>query len=56
MHEEIKMYVKELENFISSGHGDLVTTAEKFASEGTEILSKLREKIDNAEDLVSDEY
>ncbi|GMO66577.1 MAG: hypothetical protein Nk1A_4160 [Endomicrobiia bacterium] len=56
IYEEIKVHIKELANFISSEHDNPVVTAEKFASEGTEILPKLREKIDNAEDLVSDEY
>jgi len=56
IYEEAKAHASELENFIAAKHGDLAATADKFASEGAEILSKLREKIDSAEDLVSDEY
>jgi len=56
IYEEAKTHVSELENFLAAEHGDLAATADKFASEGAEILSKLREKIDSAEDLVSDEY
>lgn len=56
IYEEIKVHTKELENFISSEHENLIITAEKFASEGEGVLFKLREKVDSVEDLVSEEY
>ncbi|MDR1721394.1 MAG: glutamine synthetase III [Endomicrobium sp.] len=58
IYEEVKAHIEELEFFIEANakHGDLSATANKFASEGMEILSKLRAKIDSAEDLVSDKY
>jgi glutamine synthetase len=56
IYEEAKIHVGDLENFLAAERSGIAEAADKFASTGEEILSKLREKIDSAEDLVSDEY
>ncbi|MDR2351149.1 MAG: glutamine synthetase III [Endomicrobium sp.] len=56
IYDEVKKLVAEMENFLALEHKDVHKTAEKFASQGAEILAKLREEIDSAEDLVADEF
>jgi glutamine synthetase len=56
IYDSVKKLVAEMESFLNQEHKDLQKTAEKFASEGVEILAKLREQIDFAEDLVADEF
>jgi glutamine synthetase len=56
LYEEIRKYCAELEKFLAADHGEISAIADKFASEGVEILANLREKVDIAEDLVADEF
>jgi len=56
IYDEVKKLVAEMENFLALEHKDVHETAEKFAAQGVEILAKLREQIDSAEDLVADEF
>ncbi|MDR2437189.1 MAG: glutamine synthetase III [Endomicrobium sp.] len=56
VYENVKKLVAEMESFLNQEHKDLQETAEKFSSEGVEILTKLRAQIDFAEDLVADEF
>jgi glutamine synthetase len=56
LYDDIKKRCTDLEKFIVKDHGDIVARADKFASEGMEILSDLRVQVDIAEDLVADEF
>ncbi|MDR1104212.1 MAG: glutamine synthetase III [Endomicrobium sp.] len=56
IYDKVKKLVAEMETFLVLEHKDVHETAEKFASQGVEILAKLREQIDSAEDLVADEF
>lgn len=56
IYDEVKKLVAEMETFLALEHKDVHETAEKFASQGVEILAKLRGQIDSAEDLVADEF
>ncbi|MDR2645424.1 MAG: glutamine synthetase III [Endomicrobium sp.] len=56
IYDEVKKLVAEMETFLALEHKDVHETAEKFASQGVEILAKLRDQIDSAEDLVADEF
>jgi glutamine synthetase len=56
VYDNAKKLVAEMDSFINQGYKDIQETAEKFASEGMEILAKIREQIDFAEDLVADEF
>jgi glutamine synthetase type III len=53
---EVKKLVAEMKTFLAIKYKDVHETAEKFASQGSEILAKLREQIDSAEDLVAAEF
>ena len=56
LYEDIRKYCLELDRFLSTKHGDIYATSDKFASKGVEILANLRLKVDTAEDAVSDEF
>jgi glutamine synthetase len=56
IYEEVKGISANLEKFLSEEHGEVLETAKKYASEGANLLSGLRSKVDVAEDLVADEY
>jgi glutamine synthetase len=56
VYENVKKFIAEMESCLNQEHKDLQETAEKFSSEVVEILAKLREQIDFAEDLVADEF
>jgi glutamine synthetase len=56
LYEDINKHNSELNKFVLISHGELSETADKFASKGVEILETLRQKVDIAEDLVSDEF
>jgi glutamine synthetase len=56
IYDKVKKLVAEMETFLALEHKDVHETAEKFASQGVEILAKLRSQIDSAEDLVADEF
>jgi glutamine synthetase len=56
IYDKVKKLVAEMETFLALKQKDVHETAEKFASQGVEILAKLREQIDSAEDLVADEF
>jgi glutamine synthetase len=56
LYEDISKYNSELDKFVTISHGQLAETAKEFASKGVEILDALRQKVDAAEDLVSDEF
>jgi glutamine synthetase len=56
IYDEVKRLVTEMETFLVLEDKDVHETAEKFAAQGVELLAKLREQIDSAEDLVADEF
>jgi glutamine synthetase len=56
IYDKVKKLVAEMETFLALEHKDVHETADKFASKDVEILAKLREQIDSAEDLVADEF
>ncbi|MDR2811488.1 MAG: hypothetical protein LBB06_00005, partial [Endomicrobium sp.] len=56
IYDKIKKLVADMETFLALEHKDVHETAEKFATQGVEILAKLRKEIDSAEDLVADEF
>jgi len=56
LYGEIKNCCFELVDFLAANYGDIIITADKFASEGTRIFDSLRVKVDLAEDLVADEF
>ncbi len=56
LYDNIKKYCIDLDNFLAADHSDITATADEFSSKGTEILTKLREKVYIAEDLVADEF
>jgi glutamine synthetase len=56
IYDDIRKYCTDLGNFLAMYHGDIVAIADKFASDGMEILANLREKVDAAEDLVAAEF
>jgi glutamine synthetase len=53
LYDNIKKYCIDLDNFLAA---DPTATADEFSFKGAEILTKLREKVDTAEDLVADEF
>ncbi|MDR1196346.1 MAG: glutamine synthetase III [Endomicrobium sp.] len=56
IYDDTRVLTIKLEKFLNSEHGGISETAQSFASEGAEILAKIREQIDTAEDLVADKY
>jgi len=53
---QYKKYCIDLSNFLIEDHSDIAATTDEFSFKGTEILTKLREKFDTAEDLIADEF
>ncbi|MCL2145406.1 MAG: glutamine synthetase III [Endomicrobia bacterium] len=56
IYDKVRELAAKLDAFTAKDHGEILETAEKYAQEGAKLLDALREKIDAAEDLVSDEY
>jgi hypothetical protein len=56
IYNDAQKLIAVMENFPAPEHEDIPATAEKFASEGAEILAGLGEQLDSAEDLVADEF
>ncbi|WP_413906324.1 hypothetical protein [Candidatus Endomicrobiellum trichonymphae] len=56
LYDDIKKYCIDLDSFLAADHSDITATTDEFSSKGTEILTKLRDKVDTAEDLVADEF
>ncbi|MDR1260062.1 MAG: glutamine synthetase III [Endomicrobium sp.] len=56
LYDEVKEYIVNLENFLTKKYENIFETADKFAYEGAKIFEYLRKKIDEAEDLVANEY
>jgi glutamine synthetase len=56
VYDNVKKLVAQMESFLKQEHKDAQEMAEKFAFEGVEILARLREQIDFAEDLVAYEF
>ncbi|MCL2390227.1 MAG: glutamine synthetase III [Endomicrobia bacterium] len=56
IYDEVRELTLKLDAFTTKEHGEVFTTAQKYSEEGAGMLDVLREKIDAAEDLVSDEY
>jgi glutamine synthetase len=56
IYADTKDLVSKLTKFLEENRKDVFGTADKFAGKGADILKSLREQVDTAEDLVSDEY
>ncbi|MDR1418561.1 MAG: glutamine synthetase III [Endomicrobium sp.] len=56
LYEDINKHNLELNDFVLTQCGKTSEIADNFASKGVEILENLRQKVDIAEDLVSDEF
>ncbi|MDR2425949.1 MAG: glutamine synthetase III [Endomicrobium sp.] len=56
IYDDVRALTAKLDKFLAYEHGGISETAQAFASEGADLLSKIRGKVDTAEDLVADEY